>query len=304
MKKFLLLAVCALVSGLALGQDAHFEYSSNSLDFVSSTVITNENTYQQYLVATTQAMELVVTELDPNNFLAPSATNSKYFYIGDRICINGGFMDEDENIVVYCFIYPNKNGFILKVKMINGIAYTVIYKKFSDSYTSVVDGCWSRKDYLGVVSMTYDFIIGDEFIRTESDLSSFELRYTPGASYCSVSWDDINKKHIVCGNMDGNFIVTDFGIASNLPTSLTSLFTLPTGYTFSEGTNRVLLSDVDSVVFLCHDLRYSNNTGDGLWISKYNYLSGQLYSSDIYKFGLDKVWILDADKSSDYLYIL
>ena len=309
MRKILLLAMCALVSGLALGQDAHFEYSSNSLDFVSSTVITNENTYQQYLVATTQAMELVVTELDPNNFLAPSTTNSNYFYIGDSICINGGFMDKDENIVVYGFIYPNKNGFILKVRMINGSAYSVIYAKHPNSYTSIIDGCWSRKDYLGVVSMTYDFIIGDKFMRIDSDFSydsntSPFIRYIDGGSFYSVSWDDINKKHIVCGNMDGNFIVTYFGIANTLPTTLTGRFTLPTGYTFSEGTNRVVLSDVDSVVFLCHDLRYSNNTGDGLWISKYNYLSGQLYSSDIYKFGLEKVWILDAEKSSDYLYIL
>ena len=304
MKKFLLLAVCALVSGLALGQDAHFEYSSNSLDFVSSTVITNENTYQQYLVATTQAMELVVTELDPNNFLAPSSTNSKYFYIGDRICINGGFMDEDENIVVYGFVYPNKNGFIIKVKMINGSAYSVIYTKYSNFHTSVVDGCLSRRIKSGITYMTYDFIVGDKFLRTESDLSLPAFRFPLDASYCSVSWDDINKKHIVCGNMDGNFIVTDFGINDNLSPSSTRMLTLPTGYIFSEGTNRVVLSDIDSVVFLCHDLRYSNNTGDGLWISKYNYLSGQLYSSDIYKFGLDKVWILDAEKNSDYLYIL
>ena len=307
MKKFLLLAMCALVSGLALGQDAHFEYSSNTLDFVSSTVITNVNTDQQYLVATTQTMELVVTELDPNNFLAPSNTNSKYFQIGNLICINGGFMDEDENIVVYGFIYPYKNGFVVKVEMSNGVASSLKYIKHPNANTPVVDGCWSRKNYQGSISMTYDFIVGDKFMRIDNDLSSGTntsplFRYLSDGSFYSVVWDDINKKHIVCGNRNGSFIVTYFGIANGLTPTATRILTLPTGYSFSEGTNRLVLSDIDSVVFLCHDLRC--NTGDGVWISKFNYLSGQLYSSDIYQFGLQKVWMLDAEKSSDYLYIL
>lgn len=304
MKKFLLLAMCALVSGLALGQDAHYEYSSNSLDFVSSTVITNVYTDQQYLVATTQTMELVVTELEPNNFLAPSNTNSKYFQIGNLICINGGFIDEDENIVVYGFIYPYKNGFIVKVEMNNGVANSLKYIKNPNANTPVVDGCWSRKSSQGATSMTYDFILGEIFMRINNDLTSPIYRTLSGISYCSVAWDDINNKHIVCGNRNGSFIVTHFGSTNALTPTVSRTLTLPTGYSFSEGTNRIVLSDIDSVVFLSHDLRYADNTGDGLWISKFNYLSGQLYSSDIYKFGHEKVWILDADKCSDYLYIL
>ena len=302
MRKFILLAMCALVSGLALGQDAHFEYSSNSLDFVSSTVITNVYTDQQYLVATTQTMELVVTELDPNNFLAPSNTNSKYFQIGNLICINGGFMDEDENIVVYGFIYPYKNGFIVKVEMSNGVATSLKYIKHPDANTPVVDGCWSRAIIGGVTNLTYDFILGEKFMRINNSLSGPTFKTATGISYCSVAWDDINNKHIVCGNRNGSFIVTHFGNNNSLTPTATRILTLPTGYSFSEGTNRIVLSDIDSVVFLCHDLRC--NTGDGVWISKFNYLSGQLYSSDIYQFGLQKVWMLDAEKCSDYLYIL
>ena len=309
MRKFLFLAICALVSGLALGQDAHFEYSSNTLDFLSSTIITNENTYQQYLIATTQTRELVVSELDPSNFLAPINTNSKYFYIGDTICINGGFMDEDGNIVVYGFTYIKKNGFIIKVEMNNGSASSLKYIKHPNKNTSVVDGCWSRKNYQGVISMTYDFIVGNKFMRIDNDLlfrrnTSPMFRYLIDGSYWSVVWDDTNKKHIICGNRNGNYIVTNMGLANGMTPRETRALTLPSGHIFSEGTNRIVLSDIDSVVFLCHDLRYMDYTGDGLWISKFNYLSGQLYSSDIYKFGLEKFCILDAEKSSDYLYIL
>ncbi len=307
MRKFLLLAMCALVSGLALGQDAHFEYSSNTLDFLSSTIITNENTYQQYLIATTQTRELVVSELDPSNFLAPINTNSKYFYIGDTICINGGFMDEDGNIVVYGFTYIKKNGFIIKVEMNNGSASSIKYIKHSSRYTSVVDGCCSKR-YTGTTATnTYDFIFAGNLMRIDYDFSNNTYRYTRKpkyGEYSSVRWDDINEKHVVCGNRNGNFIVTHFGKANNMAPATTRELSLPNGYIFSEWTNRVVLSDIDSVVFLCHDLRYNDNTGDGLWISKFNYLSGQLYSSDIYKFGNEKVWILDADKSSDFLYIL
>jgi len=247
-------------------------------------------------------MELVVTELDPNNFLAPSNTNSKYFQIGNLICINGGFMDEDENIVVYGFIYPYKNGFIVKVEMNNGVANSLKYIKNPNANTPVVDGCWSRKSSQGATSITYDFILGEIFMRINNDLTSPIYRTLSGISYCSVAWDDINNKHIVCGNRNGSFIVTHFGSTNALTPTATRILTLPTGYSFSEGTNRIVLSDIDSVVFLCHDLRC--NTGDGVWISKFNYLSGQLYSSDIYQFGLQKVWMLDAEKCSDYLYIL
>lgn len=299
--------MCVLVSGLALGQIAHFEYSSNNVDFISSTVITNGNTYQQYLIATTRTNELVVSELDPNNFYAPISTNSKYFYIGNTICINGGFMDEDENIVVYGFVYPNKNGFIIKVEMNNGGVSSIKYINNSNFYTSVVDGCCSKR-YLGTVATnTYDFIFSGNLMRIDYDFSNNNYKVTKKpryGEYLSVCWDDINERHVVCGKRNGEFIVTHFGKIAGMTPVVTRELSLPAGYTFSEGTNRIILSDIDSTVFLCHDLRYLNNTGDGLWISKYNYLSGQLYSSDIYKFGDGKLWILDAEKNSDFLYVL
>lgn len=307
MKNKFFLAIVALVfsSGFAFGQNIHLEYYSENFDFLSSTTLVNNNSYVTYMVATNDAKQLFVTELNSSPYLEPVSTNSVSFQMADTVFIKGGFFDVDDNIVVYGYINPNKNGIIIKITMSNGSAVSIDYIKSPNANTEVIDGCWSERQVSSIVYKTYDFIYANSvFMRIGNNLTSPAYRTFSDGNMRSVSWDATNKKHIVSGNRSGKNYVGYFGNATALTPYKFYELTLPAGYTFSEGSNRHVLSDEDSIVYLCQNLRFNVTDGDGLWISKINYISGQLYYSLAYRFGIAKVWILDATKNSDYLFVL
>lgn len=307
MKKKFFLAIVALVfsSGFAFGQNIHLEYYSENFDFLSSTTLVNNNSYVTYMVATNDAKQLFVTELNSSPYLEPVSTNSVSFQMADTVFIKGGFFDVDDNIVVYGYINPNKNGIIIKITMSNGSAVSIDYIKSPNASTEVIDGCWSERQVGSTVYKSYDFIYANSvFMRIGNNFTSPAYRTFSDGNMRSVSWDDTNKKHIISGNMSGKNYVGYFGNNTALTPYKFYELSLPAGYTFSEGSNRHVLSDEDSIVYLCQDLRFNVTDGDGLWISKINYISGQLYYSLAYRFGIAKVWILDATKNSDYLFVL
>ena len=96
MRKFLLLAMCALVSGLALGQIVHHEITSSNVNIVSLTTVSDfDNNYDSYVVGTTSDKKVFIGQLDnytPINLYSTSfkmfqmpTSNSGYFFQW-RIC--------------------------------------------------------------------------------------------------------------------------------------------------------------------------------------------------------------------------
>jgi len=108
MKNKFFLAIVAIVfsCSFAFGQNAHSTYSSASGDIITSAVLTNPSNATRYIVGIDEYFKLFVTELDFSvPFPQPDNSNSRAFQIADsaygKIYLNGGFFDEDQNIVVY-----------------------------------------------------------------------------------------------------------------------------------------------------------------------------------------------------------
>jgi hypothetical protein len=86
------------LSGFAFGQNIHLEFYSENFDFLSSTTLVNNNSYVTYMVATNDAKQLFVTELNSSPYLEPVSTNSVSFQMADTVFIKGGFFDVDDNL--------------------------------------------------------------------------------------------------------------------------------------------------------------------------------------------------------------
>ncbi|NLA25220.1 MAG: T9SS type A sorting domain-containing protein, partial [Bacteroidales bacterium] len=305
--RFFLAIVAIVLSGnFAFGQNIHLEYYSENFNFLSSAIVVNSNTYVTYMVATNEAQQVFVTELSPYPYLEPVNYNSIVFQMADTVFLNGGFFDEDDNIVVYGYTNPNKNGIIIKIIMNNGSAVAIDYVKNPNANTEITDGCWSEQAQGPIVHKTYDFIFANSvFMHVKSDFSQIAVYRTfSDGNLRSVSWDNVNKRHIVSGNRIGKNYIGYFGNNQGLSPCKFYELSLPIEQSISIGSNRNILSNEDSIAYLCQDVRFINENGDGLWISKINYITGQLYNSIAYRFGFAKVWILDATKNSDYLFIL
>ncbi|MCK9500196.1 MAG: T9SS type A sorting domain-containing protein [Bacteroidales bacterium] len=312
-RKITLAVLLCLFSGIAFSQNTHMEYYSNDFDFLSSTFLVNSNSYVNYMVGTNNEKQLFVTELNFSPYLEPVSSNSVSFQMPDTVFIKGGFFDLDDNIVVYGYINPNKNGIIVKINMDNGSAVSIKYITSFNANTEVIDGCWSERHAGGQIFKTYDFVYANStFMRisNELDLSYYPaFRRFPTGNIRSVSWDNINKKHVVSGNVSGStpdkIRIGYFDKSTGLMPLKFYELSIPTGYTFSIGSQRHVLSDQDSIVFLCQDFYFLQPYDyAGLLVSKVNYISGQVYYSIAYRFGVAKTWVLDATKTCDNLFVL
>lgn len=276
--------------------------------FLSSTFLVNSNSYVNYMVGTNNEKQLFVTELNFSPYLEPVSSNSVSFQMPDTVFIKGGFFDPDDNIVVYGYINPNKNGIIVKINMDNGSAVSIKYIVSSNANTEVIDGCWSERHAGGQIFKTYDFVYANStFMRISNELVQpyVAFRRFPNENIRSVSWDDINKKHVVSGTASGKMRIGCFDKITALGAFNSFELNISGSYTFSTGAQRHVLSDQDSIVFLCQDFYFLQPYDyAGLLISKVNYISGQVYYSIAYRFGVAKTWILDATKTCDNLFVL
>lgn len=195
------LAIVALVfsSGFAFGQNAHSMFESNSADIISAVTISDMNNYYHYMVGTDDDLKIFVTPLDYSTpFPQPDNANSRAFQLSDtygKILLKGGFIDEEDNIVVYGYGDSDDRGVVIKITMSGQAAVSVRYRFLNYANSMFVDGCWSNvttpayKMYNLVT--TYN---GGSFARIKNDLSL----YYPGLKFnngqiCAVSWDNVEK---------------------------------------------------------------------------------------------------------------
>ncbi|MDD4149716.1 MAG: T9SS type A sorting domain-containing protein [Bacteroidales bacterium] len=314
MKNKFFLAIVALVfsSVIAFGQNAHSTYSSASGDIITSAVLTNPNNATRYIVGIDEYFKLFVTQLDFSvPFPQPDNTNSRAFQMSDstygKIFLNGGFFDEDENIVVYGYMAADNRGIVIKINMNNGtpISFTRILGNTAN--TAVVDGCYSAY-FIGATNIKcYSFIANGGFFRVRNTLAPAGNKKFSNMQMTSVSWDNVARVNVVSGNSDTlNIIGCLAGTLSLNPGTFTYIHSYD--FTASEWTNKNVLSGngyyCDSIAYLCQDIREPITDGDGVWITAINYLSGQVISSNVYKFDFEKAFILDVAHNFTNIYIL
>lgn len=319
MKKLSLLLIATLIvfSGL-FGQTAHELISGRGLAISSMVSVSNINNGDSHIIGIHKD-GVLLAQLDnntPQGLLSPSA---KYFALNGvhEIVLNGGFYDEDDNIVVYGHVGTNYKGIIIKINKINGAYSTITYTLSTENYTSVSDGCFSRSG----TNKTYDFIIGNnKFVRLPTSISgtsNLSIKQFKQATSLSVSWDADNSKHVISGCKDGgnpgylkNFIGTFPGTIS-IGNLQTFYYYTPSIYKASEHTNKHVLSGngyySDGTAYLLQDLRHPtqpNDTSDLLWFMHVNYNTGQVLSSKAYKYDRSKVSIIDVAHNFDNLFVL
>lgn len=312
---FHLLALLLMIStAKVFGQTVHYTGSSTNFQFNSSVTVSSYISTDCYLIGATDAAEIFIGKLD-NNFPQAYTGTPRLFQLSvtGGMFLNGGFFDEDDNIVVYGFQKTNNRGFIAKLTMSSGIATSVVYSVSTHNNTSVTDGCYSRSGS----NKTYSFIInGNRFMRVPASLSgaipaNIVKEVPTGAASMSVSWDSYSSRHVLSGLSSTNFnFITSFpGNASipNTPTFFT--FQPPINFTSSEYTNRHVLSGneyySDSIAYLVQDLRDFNPPyTDLLWVMKVNYVTGAVLGQNTYRFDPVKMLILDVAHKFANLFVL
>jgi len=321
MRKFLLLAMCALVSGLALGQIAHNEITSSSgLHIVSMATASDfDNNYDSFVVGTTLDRKVFIGQLDNNSPINLYSTSFRTFLLPDtdfNYFFNGAFVDMDANIVAYGYCgnsTTGKKGIIVKYNM-NGTTATSIDYSISSVTNSVVeDGCWGK---LNNGSKTYAFIVDNNLMRIPYTIIGAgpanpnvvkNFPYAWGAM--SVSWDSFNAKYVVSGTETTNCFI------GALPNSLTinntpyfNVYSMPSNIISSEHTGGHILSGnsqySDGVAYLVQDFRDSNTGTDGVWVLKVDYMNNTVIGDMGYKFDTAKVSVFDIAHNFDHLFIL
>lgn len=308
------IAIIALVfsSGFAFGQNAHSTYSSASGDIITSAVLTNPNNATRYIVGIDEYFKLFVTQLDFSvPFPQPDISNSRAFQLADstygKIHLNGGFFDQDQNIVVYGYMETDNRGIVIKINMSNDSAVSFIRIIANSPNTSVVDGCWS--EYLqGAMNIkSYSFISNGGFFRVKNTLLPAMYKKYSNMQMTSVSWDNDARVNVISGNSDTLNIIGC--LQDDLMLSEIGFYQLYSpDFDASEWTNKHILSgngySYDSIAYLCQDIREPITDGDGVWITAINYLSGQVYSSNVYKFDFEKAFILDVAHNFMSIFVL
>ena len=319
MRKFLLLAMCALVSGLALGQVIHHEISgSNGLLIESMTTVSDfGNNYDSYVIGTTHDKKVFIGQLDNNTPIDLNSTTFTLFQLPNThsgYFFNGAFVDMDGNIVAYGYCgnstYSNI-GLIVKYHMSNNTATTIDYSISTVNNSIVEDGCW------GVLSnnnKVYMFVVNNNYIMRipysiTGNVSIIVKKFPTTYEALSVSWDSYYSKFVVSGGSGSNcFIGT---LPNTVPISNTNYFniyTMPSNLTSSEYTGRHILSGnmqySDSIAYLVQDFRDSNTGIDGVWVLKVHYLSNNVVSSMGYRFDDPKITIFDVANNFEHLFVL
>lgn len=312
--------MCALVSGLALGQIANTQIKMPAGDSIISMVSVSDvsGVQNSYLLVTTYDKNVFLGQLDNNTpqglynnffdkFQLPS-THTGYFF-------NGAFVDYDGNIVAYGYCDSDYKGLIVIYNMnTNGTHATSIdYSISSVSYTNILDGCCARLTNNGKV---YGFVSNDKFMRipfrnenSTRIVKNFGAQYT---SSMSISFDDFSSKFVLSGTRQSSFFLGTFSnaltILNNVPFNV---YTLPSNYISSEYTSKHVLSGnelySDGIAYMVQDLRNITDPGnsfDGILVMKIDYINNSVIGSMGYKFGGAKVSIHDIAHNFDYLYVL
>ena len=317
-KFFLAIVAIVLSCNVVFGQNAESRFTSTAGDIITSIFLPNPNDGSNYLIGIDEFMSLFITPFDNTSpFPQQDNTDARAFQLTDtygKIYINGGFFDWDENIVVYGNTGVNSYGVVIKIFMSGGLpdSIKIVVNTFYANST-IIDGCASRRQISNIPTYanTYDFISkrnGGCLIRYRDDLAAYYTARTLNNGYfLSVSWDNDLKKHVVSGNTGTSNVVGYFNEAfpSNLATGTLQYLT-PTNFGFSERTNWHVPSGndyyYDTIVYLCQDIR--NINGDGIWLTKINYLTGVWDYYYAYQFPTEKVLIIDAVHNFMNLFIL
>ncbi|MBQ6276639.1 MAG: T9SS type A sorting domain-containing protein [Bacteroidales bacterium] len=321
MRKFLLLAMCALVSGLAVGQIANTQIKMPAGDSIISMVSVSDvsGVQNSYLLVTTYDKNVFLGQLDNNTpqglynnffdkFQLPS-THTGYFF-------NGAFVDYDGNIVAYGYCDSDYKGLIVIYNMnTNGTHATSIdYSVSPVSYTNILDGCCAK---LTGNKKAYGFVTYDKFMRIPFRNENFlKIVKDFGSQYntnsMSISFDDFNGKFVVSGTRQSGFLFGTFANSLTLNNTNNPFFfySMPTNYISSEYTSKHVLSGnelySDGIAYVVQDFRNTANMEnfDGLWVMKINYLNNTVVGSMGYNFLHSKVLIHDVAHNFDNLFVL
>ncbi len=315
---FLTLVAFVFISNSLIGQTGHYKIETPDSEIRSTITVSNKNTLSSYVVGVYKGGYLFVEKLNnnfPQQFITPTVNSFKVANNSYKIFLTGGFFDEDDNIVVYGYTGINKNGVIVKINMETDIANSIRYTISNKPNTPVYDGCYSKAGMF----KTYDFIVSDNiFMRIPADFTSNSpqciVKKIPNAKNMSVSWDDVNKKHVIsgCKSPTGT---EPFRVFIGTLNGTIGISNIPTSYTFSPNdfssylnTNKHILSGngyySDGIAYMVQDLRKPLNVFDALWVLKINYLTGQVLGSNAYFFKSDKMQVIDVAHNFNSLFVL
>lgn len=312
MRKFLLLAMCALVSGLALGQ--HNYYSYFVADSITTVVpISSENSLNTYLVSVNKIKnEIAVAEFSgicPQTLVYDTVIELQMYAGGSyntlgSLVLNGGFIDNLGDIVVYG-AYCNgtvRQGTIVKLNNYMGNFVSASYLMTSGE---ILSGCTNGIDYYFATSNT--------FFKTNSTFTAPLAAYrriVDNALDISLAYDKINGKLIVSGCTSDNsvFILRYSGNSTFITPELNVKYQLPTGYHYDSPTNALSIGGngyyCDSIAYITQAVETLN--GSNVWLLKVNYLNGNVVTSNKYEYGNAnyKISVLASANNFDYLFIV
>jgi hypothetical protein len=322
-KRLLVLMSAALLfCGKMYGQIDHSEFTS-LYRMQNAVTVSDENNGRHYWVGTDALHYVFVTDLDHTiPYPSPVNSNARAFPISnfDIIMLRGGFVDNKNDIIVYGYCIDSsgvRNGIVIKVTMQNNTPVSVTYNTYNND--PIVDGCWNWSNIDNII--LYSFVTEKgTLVRLKYNLDQYgqqglKLQYpnTPDQNYdiahiCTVSWDDQNQCYVFSGNVsnihDNKYynVIGFIPDAQTLDPSNATVYVLQAGnFTFSEYTNSHVLAG-NGYAYLVQD--YRTNVTDGFWVTKINYMTGQIAYTNAYLLQSPKISLNDIALNDSHLFIL
>lgn len=326
MRKFILLAMCALVSGLAFGQHNYYYFDNDIIgsgnNYIASDGILTQVVISDYFSGNTylvsinkEKREISVAQLsgsNPQTLSNYTVSNIQLYNYNDYYVLNGGFIDPNGDIVVYGAMCngTTRDGVMMKLFASSGYTSVAVYYT-AEEYK---DGCFAYRN----ADLVYFFASSSNIWRIKSDFSNIpgginnNKKIINGANDLSLSYDYTNNSVVVSGCSDDEVLLLVFD--PNAPTLTTPTYSyryhVPTNYILNSKTNAV---DIDgnwyystNTAYIVQDVRHADANLGGIWVLEVDWTTGSVISSyiNVYGFNMSPIHITGVANNFDNLFVL
>lgn len=344
MKKFFILSLLAMI--IAIGKSVHaqsfhtqYEHTAGFPPVLSMVVVSDPTTYTNYMIGTDYHNRVFISPLS-TDLPSPMPTNLEYFDLPVAVMSNIGQVYFQKGLIhpnsgdIFLYGFAHKNNAITAcfaiIEISNGQATKCHFRHLQGSNRPIESACWANHPSPISTNSAYGIIYEGKLYRifvVNPSSSTFIIntggfKNIDGYYIKSVDYDGSNNKFVVSASqlpIPGDTTPIRNQIIAHIDNNNSFAYNsftihrlnIDNNFCMADRTSKVFLEGNDfyytNYAFLIHDVYSANDLSDGFWLTKINYLTGNIDQSRVYIAKDDylyKILVTDAVDNFDKIFVL
>ena len=347
MKKIFFLSLLAMI--IAMGKSVHaqsfhtqYENVSPFQSALSMVVVSDPNTYTNYMIGTDYHNRVFISPLS-TDLPSPNPTNLSFFKLNSNVINTVGQVYFQKGLIhpqsgdIFLYGFAHKDNTITAcfaiIQFSNGQAIKCHFKYLQGSDRPIESACWANHPSPITTNSAYGFVYDGTLYRVlvSNPLPNIFNIIVPNYGRCiegyyikSVDYDGSNNKFVVNAkqlynpddpNCVRNQLIAHIDNNNYFQSNDFTIHRLNINNNFCTvlGTSKVFLEGngfyYTNYAFLIHDVASASDASSGFWLTKINYLTGDIDQSRVYIAKDDdntsyRVLITDAVDNFDKIFVL